>query len=255
MDVTGRTESDPAAARLARNILEYACNWKPARRRSAAYIGDAGGKAHLESAGVSAAIYDGGRLLPDQVLVVGPGGGQSLTGRASAVTDWLNAGGNLLAIGIDQSDADILLPFKVSMKTAEHISTFFEPFAGNSLLAGVSPADVHNRDPRDLSLLSEGVQVFGNGVLAKGDRASVVFFQLAPWHFDGSKQSNLRRTQRRASYVVSRLLANMGVASSTPLLARFHVPPDIARTENRWLEGFYLDQPEEWDDPYRFFRW
>jgi hypothetical protein len=23
----------------------------------------------------------------------------------------------------------------------------------------------------------------------------------------------------------------------------------------RWLEGLYLDVPEEWDDPYRFFRW
>ena len=23
----------------------------------------------------------------------------------------------------------------------------------------------------------------------------------------------------------------------------------------RWLDGLYLDQPEEWDDPYRFFRW
>jgi len=25
--------------------------------------------------------------------------------------------------------------------------------------------------------------------------------------------------------------------------------------KGRWLDGFYLDQPEEWDDPYRFFRW
>ena len=23
----------------------------------------------------------------------------------------------------------------------------------------------------------------------------------------------------------------------------------------RWLDGLYLDVPEEWDDPYRFFRW
>jgi hypothetical protein len=26
-------------------------------------------------------------------------------------------------------------------------------------------------------------------------------------------------------------------------------------TQGRWLEGLYLDVPEEWDDPYRFFRW
>jgi hypothetical protein len=30
---------------------------------------------------------------------------------------------------------------------------------------------------------------------------------------------------------------------------------DDAKGERRWLDGFYLDVPEEWDDPYRFFRW
>jgi len=25
--------------------------------------------------------------------------------------------------------------------------------------------------------------------------------------------------------------------------------------DQRWLRGLYLDVPEEWDDPYRFFRW
>ena len=25
--------------------------------------------------------------------------------------------------------------------------------------------------------------------------------------------------------------------------------------DKRWLNGLYLDQPEEMDDPYRFFRW
>jgi len=47
----------------------------------------------------------------------------------------------------------------------------------------------------------------------------------------------------------------MGVAGSTPLLERFDHPFEVTRAEKRWLEGFYLDQPEEWDDPYRFFRW
>jgi hypothetical protein len=28
-----------------------------------------------------------------------------------------------------------------------------------------------------------------------------------------------------------------------------------SQAEQRWLEGFYLDVPVEWDDPYRFFRW
>jgi hypothetical protein len=47
----------------------------------------------------------------------------------------------------------------------------------------------------------------------------------------------------------------MGVAGSTPLVERFNRPVDVTKTEQRWLDGLYLDQPEEWDDPYRFFRW
>ena len=34
-----------------------------------------------------------------------------------------------------------------------------------------------------------------------------------------------------------------------------HVAPMADPTQGRWLEGLYLDVPEEWDDPYRFFRW
>ena len=32
-------------------------------------------------------------------------------------------------------------------------------------------------------------------------------------------------------------------------------PVAPAKPEKRGLDGLYLDQPEEWDDPYRFFRW
>lgn len=28
-----------------------------------------------------------------------------------------------------------------------------------------------------------------------------------------------------------------------------------SKPERRRLDGLYLDVPEEWDDPYRFFRW
>ena len=38
-------------------------------------------------------------------------------------------------------------------------------------------------------------------------------------------------------------------------LARFNSQIAGGNTEKRWLEGLYLDQPVEWDDPYRFFGW
>jgi beta-galactosidase len=254
LDVTGRTESDPAAEILVRNILRYVSNWKPAPRRRAVYVGDPAGKSFLESMGVTAHSYDG-NLSNDQVLVLGPGARQELAKDGTVLPNFLKSGGNLLAVGLDQDDVTALLPFKVTMRKAEHIASFFEPFGMRSLLAGIGPADVHNRDPRELSLVSSGAQVIGDGVLAKMEKANVVFVQMPPWKFEGSPRSNLRRTFRRVAVLLDRLLANMGVGGSTPLLNRFHSPVDGIRTEKRWLDGLYLDQPEEWDDPYRFFRW
>ena len=97
--------------------------------------------------------------------------------------------------------------------------------------------------------------MIGNGVLAAPADIDIVFCQLAPWEFEANKQSNLKRTYRRGTFAVSRLLCNFGVGSASPILARFHTPVNAAKSEKRWLDGLYLDQPEEWDDPYRFFRW
>jgi beta-galactosidase len=255
MDVTGRTESDPVAETLTRNILRHVSDWKPAPARTAVYVGDPGGKRHLDSAGFAVGSYDGGKLTPDQVLVAGPSGGRELARTKAAIAGWLQAGGHLLALGFDQQNADALLPMQVVFTKAEHISAFFELNGMNSVFKGVGPADLHNRDPRELSLITSGASPLGNGVLATTANPNIVFCQIVPWQFDPTKQPNLKRTHRRASFVTTRLLANLGVATAAPVLARFNTPEDPAKSEKRWRDGFYLDQPEEWDDPYRFFRW
>jgi beta-galactosidase len=255
LDVTGRTEPDPAAESLTRNILEYVSAWTPAPSRNVVYAGDRAGLSHLESAGISAAVYEGGNLSADQVLVVSQGAGQKLAASAPGIAGWLKAGGHVLALGLGEEDANVFLPFKVRMNRAEHISAYFDPFDARSLFAGVGPADVHNRDPRELSLMTAGATAIGDGVLARAEGVNVVFCQLVPWQYEYDGKPNIKRTYRRTSFLVSRLLANMGVASATPILARFQTPVAATPPERRWLTGLYLDQPEEWDDPYRFFRW
>jgi hypothetical protein len=98
-----------------------------------------------------------------------------------------------------------------------------------------------------------------------GCAGNVVFCQLRPWEFDQTAERfNQRRTFARTSVAVTRLLANLGVSGSTPLLQRFGSPEATAGakaanagsgTPGRWTEGLYLITPTEWDDPYRFFRW
>jgi beta-galactosidase len=255
LDLTGRTESDPAAEALVRNILRYASSWKPASRRTLRYVGEPDGQTHLALLGLKPDSFDNGILSPDDVLVLGPGAGGELGAHAVGVTDWIKAGGHVLGIGLDPADARGWLPLELILTKSEHISTSFDPFEMGSPFAGIGPADVHNRDPRELWLISKGARVAGNGVLATTEELNVAFCQLVPWQFAPTRTMNLRRTHRRASFVISRLLANLGVAGSSPLLDRFARPIKEAESESRWLDGFYLDEPEEWDDPYRFFRW
>jgi hypothetical protein len=256
MDVTGRTEQDPAAERLAGNLISYMSDWKPEIKRQAVYAGDAAGKSHLEKAGVTVLPYANKKLLPEQVLIVGPGSRQLLSSDSKALGKWISAGRHVLAIGLEQEDVDAFLPFRVSMKKQEHISAYFDTMSMNSPFAGIGPSDVHNRAPKEVSLVTAGAGIIGNGVLAKAEQANVVFCQLVPWQNDYSKeQHNIKQTYRRSSFLLSRLMGNIGVESSTALLSRFNQPVDSGKSEKRWLDGLYLDQPEEWDDPYRFFRW
>jgi len=253
MDVTGRTETDPAAQTLTANLVEYVSAWKPSPRREALYAGESAGSDHLQAAGLRLGSYSGGELKSDQVLILGPGS-KALGAHRDAVGAFLKAGGRLLAIGLTQEEADAILPFKVSMSPAEHINAYFDPPRANSLLAGVGPADVHSRDPRTIPLVSGGAAAVGDGVLAVTPEANVLFCQLAPWQFDYRNNFGLKRTFRRTSFLVTRLLGNLEVSGETPLLARFSAPLG-GNEPGRWLQGFYLDAPEEWDDPYRFFRW
>jgi beta-galactosidase len=255
LDVTARTQSDPAALDLMRNTLNYVSTWRPAQNRTVVYAGDGAGLSHLAKAGITAMAFDGAALSPDQVLVVGPGGGQILASSAPAVADWLSAGGNLLAIGLDAQEANSFLPLKLQTRSAEHISGSFDLLGREPWLVGIGPADLHNRDPRDVQLTSGGAAIKGDGALATVKGMNLVFCQLAPWQWKGDGTPNVKRTYRRVAFLLSRLLANMGVRGDTPILDRFATPVATDDAIPRWRDGLYLDKPEESDDPYRFFRW
>ena len=252
MDVTGRTQRDPAAQRLANNIIRYVSAYSPGPRRTLVYVGNEVGRSHLESAGMRPGQFSGA-LDPSQVLVVTPGGGNQLADHKEAITAWLEKGGHVLALGLKADEANAFMPFIVNMNKVEHICVVFESKDMSSLLAGIGPADVNMREPRELDLVSGGATPLGNGVLAVANQGKVVFCQIAPWQFPYERQYNLKRTFRLTSVLINRLLGNMGAGGTAPVLERF--TKGSGRDSSPWLTSFYLDKPEEMDDPYRFFGW
>ncbi|HET6249816.1 MAG TPA: hypothetical protein VFE47_19155 [Tepidisphaeraceae bacterium] len=259
MDVTGRTEEDPAAQTLVRNLLRYVSSWKSSPRRAVTYAGDAAGQKYLEALGLRLTAYDRGDIDPSTVLVLSGSAPATHMPDAATIGKFTAARGRVLAIALDQKLADAYFPGKFKFTQAEHINSVFNAPAMNSPLAGVGPADAYNRGPKKLPLLSAGATIIGDGSLGftlddKG-RPSIVFCQIAPWQVEPNDEPNLRRTFRRSACLLTRLLADEGVAGEEPMLARFHTAVKAGQDEKRWAEGFYMDQPEEWDDPYRFFRW
>jgi hypothetical protein len=255
LDLTGRSETDPTAELIVRNLLKYVSSPPPTQPpRGVIYAGEPAGLAFLLAAGVSAIQYEGRPLLADQIMVIAPGANQVLATRSPAIRNWLDEGGRLLAIGCDQNELKQIDP-SIRTRSAEYIASYFESRGAGSPFAGIGPADVHNRDPRELPLVSEAADRIDDGILAVARDSRVVLCQLAPWQFDSRGPSNVKRTFRRTAFLVSRLLGNLGASGGTPLLERIATPVPDHAIAPRWKTGLYLDEPEEWDDPYRFFRW
>jgi len=253
VDVTGRTATDPAAARLAANLLEFAGARQASRRRTVVYAGEPEGLAHLKAAGTAVEPYGNQPLSDEHVLVLGPGAAEQV-GDTAAASAWLRGGGRALALALDGDAARRLLPWPVAMEVGEHIACRFDPVGADSPLAGVGCGETMIRDPRKAPLVTGGAEPLGDGVLALAGEGRAVLCQLAPWHFDYKDMYNTKAAFRHLSFAVSRVLGNMGVALETPLLA--HAARPAGPYETRWLNGLYLDEPvRNDDDVYRFFRW
>src|ERR1017187_8714960 len=68
------------------------------------------------------ADYQGEKLSAGQVLVVGPGGGKKLAAQRTDVAVWVKAGGKVLALGLDDAEANSFKPMHVSTVRREHIA-------------------------------------------------------------------------------------------------------------------------------------
>ena len=229
MDVTGRTESDPAAERLAAEHPRV--RRRPGSRRRGARPSTPASRParrHLETAGVAVGSYEGGKLSADQVLVVGPGGGRN-TGRPARRPSptWLKAGGHLLAIGLDEAEANAFLPFKVTHEEGRAHRRLLRAARHGFAAGGRRPGRrAQPRSARAAPGVRRGARSSATACWPRPEGATSSSASSCPGSSTTRKQYNLKRTYRRASFLVARLLANMGVAGSTPLLARFSSPVD-----------------------------
>ncbi|HCE45092.1 MAG TPA: hypothetical protein DET40_16245 [Lentisphaeria bacterium] len=231
LDVSGRTENDPVGANIVRNIFKYMDAVKAGESRKVLYAGDAVGSKLLEDLGVNfAALKDGEKPSGDSLLVVSPGA------KLANMKDAVASGANLLALGLDEKAVNELLPDTAKMGKFSGYSSLVKDLAAPEF-TGISNSELHWRGKLDF-----------DGFADKGDtscdmlksikigKGTAVFCQLAPWNIDYVKKPYQRTSFRRNVFMVSRLLANLGASSESPLLANFARMP--AKSKLKLAEGW-----------------
>lgn len=184
LDVTGRTERDPVAEQIVVNMLRYltAADFSTPPERRAVYVGDQSGRVYLTQLGVPLAEVPVEKLTSEHVLVVGRGAGKQLLEKRDILASWMGAGGRILLLGMEGDEANSFLPVMVRTESREYINSFFTQPSFSSVFAGIAPADVHNRDPRNIPVLSDGVEKLSD-VLGETKQGRIVFCQLLPFDF------------------------------------------------------------------------
>ncbi len=248
LDVTGRSENDPAADNLTINIIQYLAQAHPQPAKTVLYDGDDKGAKLLAALGVKHAIFQGQPLDANSVLIVGPG-----SKHLAIVADQIQEGATLLGLGLTQQQLNALVPGLATLKEQQ---TLPAPLGAQDdpTLRGISNAEVFWRDFPTLNAITSDSGV-GNASLRIWHlgKGTVVLSQALPRMFDDEHRPSLRTSYRRTVYLVSRLLHNLGAMADCPLVLRL-AKPDAANA-TPWLHSYYLQTPVAEDDPYRFFPW
>lgn len=217
MDVTGRSETDPAADKLCLNLLGYLQKAPAERYRPVAYAGDERGAALLRDLRVP--FVPATTASAGQLLVLGPKA-PAIAGLDAA----LQQGARVLCLGLDNADLQRVLPGVATVQEAATTPSLVEKF-DRPELAGISNSDLHWHTLLTLPALTE-TGPDRNQALAVVERGPgrVVLCQAAPWMFDYQAKPYVRTTYRRNVFLVTRLLANLGAQSQAPVLAQASQP-------------------------------
>ena len=235
-EVTGRTETEPAANLLAANLLKYIRTVKAPVYSTFAVIG---GEKFREALQKRKLMGMTNSPASADVILLGPGAKEY-----PDLTEMVRSGKRVAAFGLSAEEIRRILP-GVKAETVK---------AGESQIAdlkapevrGISNMDTYFQHRLDYAVV-DGKEI---AVLRIG-KGSAVIVGVAPWMLDYEKLFRLRSSFRRRAFLMSQILRNAGIASDSVLLERFASEAE----KEPWKNSYYLQEPISGDDPYRYYHW
>ncbi len=214
MDVSGRTEPDPAADRLLVNLVRYAQSAAPPAPAVKAWGADETAKKLLKGLGVVTA--DGATPQPSDILVAGRDQKD-----AGLVRRHAEAGGTAFVFDGSAEVLKAALPQGAAV-TEQKLTHTPPPLASSAAWRGVGPSDLHWRGRTTVNTVRGVGESVSTGALAAATvgKGKVVACAVTPDRFDYGAPNRiyLKLTHKRAAFLASRLLANQNAAFETPLL-------------------------------------
>ena len=244
LDLEDHASLDPAAERLARQLIEYARDGTVAAKASdVVYVGGEEGEVLLDRLGL---VYDKKRRAPADapLLILGPA--EELP--EETVRRCTATGGTV-----------VLLPRRTAEAGLGVQLHLVEDFAGSLRLPawpacrGLSASDLHWRAPHPVWLVASGAELGADGLVGRVRMGSgrVIFCQMGPDWFDVEAAPHMRLTRWRQTRALCQVLANLG--------ARFKADRRVLRPRERAAAPLYLpdyvERFEDGDDPYRYAPW
>lgn len=216
MDLSGRTEPEPAADLLLSNLIRYAQSASPCAPAVKAWCADAPTRRLL--ANLAAELATEERPRASDVAVAGR---QST--EATLLRQHVEAGGVALLLDWSVELLKSVLPKEATVESNALTHTP-PPLTASSAWRGVGPSDLHWRGRITVNTvrLPESVgNSVSTGVLASArmGKGRVVTCAVTPDRFDYKAPNKiyLKLTHNHTAFLVSRLLANLGVGFQTRL--------------------------------------
>ena len=216
LDVSGRGQDDPAAARTLANLVDYTATLKPPAWRKAIYLGGDPGAKLLESLRIDITrIQSLSEAKPSDALILGDASPEGLA-------DFAKAGGLVFCLPRINFTC---LPFAVEAKPRPVNHSVLGSAAADPLLLGLGSSDFYWKGDLQIAALNkvEGAALLlPSGVLARVPcgKGEFVLCQVEPGMFDVDKRFWLDRSKRFNERTLVTMISNGGVQMAAPYFLR-----------------------------------
>jgi hypothetical protein len=224
MDVSGRTEPDPAADLLLSNLVRYTLSAPPPPPATRAWCGNAEATRKLLS-NLRAVMSCANQPSASDVVVAGRDFKDTSLLRRHA-----ESGGTVVMLDAGAEALKSVLPSSATTKE-ERLTHTPPPLLSSPVWRGVGPCDLHWRGRtvvNTVHLQAGASEAVSTGVLAvaRVGKGKVITSAVTPDRFDYTAPNKiyLKLTCQHSAFLVSRLLANQGVSFEAPLLANWSKP-------------------------------